>query len=84
MCFECIRIALELKHAATKCAENEMEVDRTIDGEDDEEMSDGEPCTSDHNMVRITHALFPSFFAVLRLFCLSFDNLSCLRLSTGQ
>ena len=40
--FDCINRALQLKDAITRFSENDMELDGRIDGEDDENTSDGE------------------------------------------
>ena len=44
-----------MKDAITKLSENDMELDGRIDGEDDENMSDGEGGRVVEEMVRTTH-----------------------------
>ena len=53
--FDCINRALELKDAITRFSENDMELDGRIDGEDDENTSDGEAGRVVEEMVRTTH-----------------------------
>ena len=53
--FDCINRALELKDAITRLSENDMELDGRIDGEDDENTSDGEVGRVVEEMVRTTH-----------------------------
>ena len=51
--FDCINRAL--KEAITRFSENDMELDGRIDGEDDENTSDGEAGRVVEEMVRTTH-----------------------------
>ena len=53
--FDCINRALQLKDAITRVSENDMELDGRIDGEDDENMADGEAGRVVEEMVRTTH-----------------------------
>ena len=53
--FDCINRALQLKDAITSFAKNDMELDGRIDGEDDENTSDGEAGRVVEEMVRTTH-----------------------------
>ena len=53
--FDCINRALQLKDAITRFSENDMELDGRIDGEDDENTSDGEACRVVEETVRTTH-----------------------------
>ena len=53
--FDCINRALQLKDAITRFSENDMELDGRIDGEDDENTSDGEAGRVVEEMVRTTH-----------------------------
>ena len=74
--FDCINRALQLKDAITRFSEDDMELDGRIDGEDDENMSDGEVGRVVEEMVRTTHPhslLFLHMFFLLRsvyLWCL--------------
>ena len=53
--FDCINRALQLKDAITRFSENDMELDGWIDGEDDENTSDGKVGRVVEEMVRTTH-----------------------------
>ena len=53
--FDCINRALQLKDTITRFSENDMELDGRIDGEDDENTSDGEAGRVVEEMVRTTH-----------------------------
>ena len=53
--FDCINRALQLKDAITRFSEHDMELDGWIDGEDDENTSDGEAGRVIEEMVRTTH-----------------------------
>ena len=53
--FDCINRALQLKDAITRFLENDMELDGWIDGEDDENTSDGKVGRVIREMVRTTH-----------------------------
>ena len=53
--FDCINRALELKDAITRFSENDMELEGRIDGEDDENTSDGEAGRVVEEMVCTTH-----------------------------
>ena len=53
--FDCINRALQLKEAITRFSENDMELDGRIDGEDDENTSDGEAGRVVEEMVHTPH-----------------------------
>ena len=53
--FDCISKALQLKDAITRFSGNDMELDGRIDGEDDENTSDGEVGRVIEEIVYITH-----------------------------
>ena len=53
--FGSINRALQLKNAITRFSANDMELDGRIDGEDDENTSDGEVGRVVEEMVRTTH-----------------------------
>ena len=53
--FDCINRAWQFKDAITRFSENDMELDGWIDGEDDENTSDGEVGRVVKKMVRTTH-----------------------------
>ena len=53
--FDCINRALQLKGAITRFSENDMELDGQIDGEDDQNTSDGEVGRVGEEMVCTTH-----------------------------
>ena len=62
--FDCINRALQLKDAITRFSENDMELDDRIDGEDDENTSDGEADRVVEEMVRTTHPHFLLFLYI--------------------
>ena len=53
--FDCINRPLQMKDAITRFSENNMELDGQIDGEDDENTSDGQVGRVIKQMVRTTH-----------------------------
>ena len=64
----CANRALKLNDAISKYAENDIEVDGRIDGENDVDMSDGEAFRSDHSIVYAKKAHFCCSQVILTCF----------------